>query len=96
MACCRPPLARRWTATSPLKRLVTVFRVTEVSDFLTDPTLDSPGAYAATACHDYPRPYDLALGARSPTSPVRPRDSRRSEPAQFFPFSARAWLRIDI
>ena len=78
-----------------LKRLVTLFRITEASDFLGDPALDSVGAYAATACHDYPRPYDL-------TAPpaVRRAQYDRGLTAlgniPFRPFSARAWLSIDI
>jgi len=78
-----------------LRRLVTVFRVNEVGALLTDPTLDSAGAAAATSCHDYPRPYDLAAAPAT----------RRAEydhalaafaPAQFRPFSTQAWLGTDI
>jgi pimeloyl-ACP methyl ester carboxylesterase len=80
---------------APLRRLVTVFRVNEVGAFLTDPTLDSPGAGFATSCHDYPRPYDLAA---APAARRAQYDSALAalDPAQFRPFSPQAWLGTDI
>ena len=78
-----------------LERLVTVFRIGEVGSFLGDPTLDSPTAYAAVACHDYPRPYDLAVPPA--TRRAQYRGALAALPtSQFRPFSARAWLSIDI
>jgi TAP-like protein len=62
---------------------------------LGDPALDSVGAYAATACHDYPRPYDLA----APPAARRAQYDRGLAALgnlPFRPFSARAWLSIDI
>jgi pimeloyl-ACP methyl ester carboxylesterase len=80
---------------APLRRLATVSRIGEVEIFFTDPTLVSLGAAAAVACHDYPRPYDVAA-----TPAVRRAQYHRAlaalNPAQFRPFSPGAWLNINI
>jgi pimeloyl-ACP methyl ester carboxylesterase len=78
-----------------LERLTTVSRVDEVRQFFIDPTLFSATAGEATACHDYPRPYDLAA------SPSRRRAQYRRRLAalernRFRPFSPRAWLGTEI
>jgi pimeloyl-ACP methyl ester carboxylesterase len=80
---------------APLKRLVTVSRVDEVAILFADPTLGSLGAAAAVSCHDYPRPYDLA--AAPATRRARyDRALSALDPAEFRPFSARAWLGTGI
>jgi pimeloyl-ACP methyl ester carboxylesterase len=80
---------------APLRRLAAVSRINEVGAFFADPTLVSLGAAAAVSCHDYPRPYDPAAAPA-----VRHAQYRRAlaalDPAQFRPFSARAWLGTDI
>jgi hypothetical protein len=80
---------------APLKRLVTVSRIGEVGDFFEPPAFFSNAAGAATSCHDYPRPYDLAAAP-----PRRRAQYERAlaalDPAQFRPFSARAWLSTEI
>jgi pimeloyl-ACP methyl ester carboxylesterase len=80
---------------APLKRLVTVSRIGEVGDFFEPPAFFSNAAGAATSCHDYPRPYDLAAAP-----PRRRAQYERAlaalDPAQFRPFSAGAWLSTEI
>jgi pimeloyl-ACP methyl ester carboxylesterase len=78
-----------------LKRLVFASRVGDVRAFMVDPAQFSVAAGAATSCHDYPRPYDLAAS---------PADRRMQyaqalaalDPAQFRPFSPSAWLSTGI
>ena len=80
---------------APLKRLVTVSRVSQVGGLLTDPTLFSNAAGAAASCKDYPRPYDLA----APPADRRAQYDRALaalDPATFRPFSADAWLNTGI
>ena len=78
-----------------LRRLVFATRAGEVTDLIDDPTHFSVATGIATACHDYPRPYDLAA---SPA--VRHRQYRRRlaalDRAQFRPFSPRVWLSTPI
>jgi pimeloyl-ACP methyl ester carboxylesterase len=80
---------------APLKRLAAVSRIGEVEAFFADPTLVSLADAAAVSCHDYPRPYDVAAAPA-----VRRAQYRRAlaalDPAQFRPFSARAWLSTNI
>ncbi len=78
-----------------LERLVTVSRVDEAGILFIDPALGSLGAAAAVSCHDYPRPYDLAA---APAARRAQYDRALSalDPAQFRPFSARAWLGTGI
>lgn len=80
---------------APLRRLAAVSRIGEVEAFFTDPTVVSLAEAAAVSCHDYPRPYDVAAAAG-----VRRAQYRRAlaalDPAQFRPFSARAWLSTNI
>ena len=78
-----------------LKRLVTVSRIGEVEIFFSDPALVSLGAAAAVSCHDYPRPYDLAAPPTTRQAQYA-RALAALDPAQFRPFSARAWLGINI
>jgi pimeloyl-ACP methyl ester carboxylesterase len=80
---------------APLKRLVTVSRIEEVGGFLIDPSLMSNAAAAATSCHDYPRPYDLAA-APAERRVQYDRALAALDAAQFRPFSPRAWLRTEI
>jgi pimeloyl-ACP methyl ester carboxylesterase len=78
-----------------LKRLVFAARVGDVRNLTQDPTDFSVAAGAATSCHDYPRPYDLAA---TPTD--RRTQYRRAlgalDRAQFRPFTPRAWLSTGI
>ena len=78
-----------------LQRLVFASRVGDVGAFTIDPTQFSVAAGAATSCHDYPRPYDLAAPPAD-----RRRQYRRAlaalDPTQFRPFSPRAWLSTGI
>jgi pimeloyl-ACP methyl ester carboxylesterase len=80
---------------APLKRLVTVSRINEVGNFLIDPALLSNAAAAATSCHDYPRPYDLAAAPADRRAQYE-RALAALDPAQFRPFSPRAWLGTEI
>jgi pimeloyl-ACP methyl ester carboxylesterase len=80
---------------APLKRLVTVSRINEVGGFLIDPALMSLAAAAATSCHDYPRPYDLAA-APAERRAEYDRALAALDPKQFRPFSPRAWLGTEI
>jgi pimeloyl-ACP methyl ester carboxylesterase len=80
---------------APLKRLATVSRIGEVEPFFADPTMTSLGDAAAVACHDYPYPYDLAAAPATRRAQYR-RRLAKLDAAQFRPFSARAWLRINI
>jgi pimeloyl-ACP methyl ester carboxylesterase len=78
-----------------LRRLVYVTRAGVVEDLLADPTYFSVASGVATSCHDYPRPYDLA----APPAERRRQYRRRLaalKPAQFGPFSPRAWLSTPI
>ena len=80
---------------APVKRLVAVSRLEETEGFLVDPSIFSNAAGYATACHDYPRPYDLA----APPAQRRARYGHALaalDPAAFRPFSPRAWLAPDI
>jgi pimeloyl-ACP methyl ester carboxylesterase len=78
-----------------LEQLVFAARAGDVRMFTIDPTQFSVAAGAATSCHDYPRPYDLAAS---------PADRRRQyeralaalDRAQFRPFSPSAWLSTGI
>ncbi len=78
-----------------LERLVFAARVGEVRGLVEDPTRFSVAAGAATSCHDYLRPYDLA----APPA-VRRTQYRRAlaalDRAQFRPFSPSAWLSTGI
>ena len=80
---------------APLKRLVAVSRINEVGNFLIDPALLSNAAAAATSCHDYPRPYDLAA-APADRRAEYDRALATLDPAEFRPFSPRAWLGTEI
>jgi pimeloyl-ACP methyl ester carboxylesterase len=80
---------------APLKRLVTVSRINEVGNFLIDPALLSNAAAAATSCHDYPRPYDLAA-APAERRAEYDRALAALDAAQFRPVSPRAWLSTEI
>jgi pimeloyl-ACP methyl ester carboxylesterase len=80
---------------APLKRLVTVSRIDEVRQFVIDPTLFSAASGEATACHDYPRPYDLAASPATRRAQYA-RALAALAPAQFRPFSAQAWLGTEI
>jgi pimeloyl-ACP methyl ester carboxylesterase len=80
---------------APLRRLVTVSRIEQVRGFLIDPSSFSNQAGAATSCHDYPRPYDLAA-APSERRAQFDRGLAALDRAQFRPFSPRAWLSTDI
>jgi pimeloyl-ACP methyl ester carboxylesterase len=79
-----------------LKELVTELRVEARGDFTLDPRLVSWGTAFAAACHDYPRPYDLAASPAVRHAQYRQR-LRALDRSQFFPFSPAAWLstRID-
>ena len=78
-----------------LKRVVFASRVGDVGGLVQDPSDFSVAAGAATSCHDYPRPYDLAAPPAD-----RRRQYRRAlaalDRAQFRPFSPRAWLSTGI
>ena len=78
-----------------LKRLVFASRAADVHGYTSDPRDVSIAVAAATSCHDYPRPYDLA----APPA-VRRRQYARAlaalDPAQFRPFSPQAWLNTGI
>jgi pimeloyl-ACP methyl ester carboxylesterase len=80
---------------APLRRLATVSRIGEVEIFFSDPAQTSLGDAAAVACHDYPRPYDVAAAPD-----VRRTQYHRARAAldrgEFRPFSPRAWLNINI
>jgi pimeloyl-ACP methyl ester carboxylesterase len=80
---------------APLKRLAAVSRIGEVEAFFADPTLSSLADAGAVSCHDYPRPYDVTAAPA-----VRRAQYRRAlaalDPADFRPFSARAWLSSNI
>src|SRR3954447_23075609 len=80
---------------APLERLVTVSRIDEVGGFLITPTLLSNGAGGAVSCHDYPRPYDLAAPPAKRRAEYH-RGVAHLDPAQFRPFSPRAWLSTEI
>lgn len=78
-----------------LERLVFADRAGLVAGLTFDPAQFSVAAGAATSCHDYPRPYDLAA------TPAQRRGQYRSalatlDPAQFRPFSPSAWLSAPI
>lgn len=78
-----------------LKRLVFADRAGFVGLLTTDPAQFSIATAVATSCHDYPRPYDLAAPPAE-----RRRQYRHAlaalDPAQFRPFSPRAWLSTGI
>lgn len=78
-----------------LERLVFASAAGRVGDLGIDPARFSLAAGAAVSCHDYPRPYDLAAAPAE-----RRRQYRRRlaalDPAQFAPFSPRAWLSTGI
>jgi pimeloyl-ACP methyl ester carboxylesterase len=78
-----------------LERLVFASRVGDVRQFIEDPTHFSVAAGAATSCHDYPRPYDLAASPAQRHSQYT-RALAALDPAQFRPFSPRAWLSTGI
>jgi pimeloyl-ACP methyl ester carboxylesterase len=78
---------------APLKRLVAIFRLREVETVL-DPS-NNIAAGTATACHDYPRPYDLAATPAERRAQYA-RGLAALGPAQFAPFSPDAWLSTDI
>ena len=80
---------------APLRRLVTVSRINEVGIFFKDPAVDSLGAAAAVSCHDYPRAYDLAAAPATRRAQYA-RALAALDPSQFRPFSAGAWLGINI
>jgi pimeloyl-ACP methyl ester carboxylesterase len=80
---------------APLERLVAVSRIKEIRDFFIDPALLSNAAASATSCHDYPRPYDLAA-APADRRAEYDRALAALDPAQFRPFSPRAWLGTEI
>jgi pimeloyl-ACP methyl ester carboxylesterase len=79
----------------PLERLVYADRAGFVGALRSDPAQFSMATAAATACHDYLRPYDLAAPPAD-----RRRQYRRAlaalDPAQFRPFSPQAWLSTGI
>ena len=78
-----------------LERAIFAGRVGIVGALVGDPTVFSIGAAAATSCHDYPRPYDLA-------APPEARHAQYAaalaalDRAQFRPFSPEAWLSTTI
>lgn len=80
---------------APLKRLVAASRLSDVADLTLDPTLISFGGQAATACHDYPRPFNLA-DAPEDRRAAYDRALAALDPVQFKPFSADAWLNTKI
>jgi pimeloyl-ACP methyl ester carboxylesterase len=80
---------------APLKRLITVSRIGEVADFLIDPALVSHAASAATSCHDYPRPYDLAAAPAERRAQYQ-QALAALDAKQFLPFSPQAWLATGI
>ena len=80
---------------APLKRLVTVSRIGEAEQFVIDPSLFSITAAAATSCHDYPRPYDLAAPPAQRHAQYR-RALAALDARQFEPFSPAAWLGTGI
>jgi pimeloyl-ACP methyl ester carboxylesterase len=80
---------------APLQRLVAVSRINDASNLFVPPTFNSYGASAAVACHDYPRPYDLAAAPATRRAQYR-RALAALDQAQFRPFSAAAWLSTGI
>ena len=78
-----------------LKRLVFAARVGDVRNLTQDPTDFSVAAGAATSCHDYPRPYDLAATPADRRTQYR-RALGALDRAQFRPFTPRAWLSTGI
>src|SRR3954470_18663766 len=80
---------------APLERLVAASRIGDAGAFLGDASAFSIAAGAATACHDYPRPYDLA----APPAVRRAEYARglaALDRAQFAPFSGAGWLGSNI
>jgi pimeloyl-ACP methyl ester carboxylesterase len=78
-----------------LEKLVAAARVGDLADQALDPALINLASGVATACHDYPRPYDLG----SPPATRRSQYSaglRALDPKQFRPFSAAGWLGTHI
>jgi pimeloyl-ACP methyl ester carboxylesterase len=78
-----------------LERLVFASRAADVQSLMADPAQLSIAIAAATSCHDYPRPYDLAA------PPADRRAQYRSalaalDRAQFRPLSPAAWLSTGI
>jgi pimeloyl-ACP methyl ester carboxylesterase len=78
-----------------LKKLVVALRVEDRQDLALDPALNSLGASFATACHDYPRPYDLTAAPAKRRAQYRQR-LRALDRRQFFPFAPAAWLGTKI
>ena len=80
---------------APLKRLAARARLFQAAIVTLDPSIVSFGELAATTCHDYPRPFDLA----DPPA-ERQADYDRAlatiDPAAFHPFSADAWFQSGI
>jgi pimeloyl-ACP methyl ester carboxylesterase len=80
---------------APLEKLVANLRVADRQNLARDPTLNSLGAAFATACHDYPRPYDLTAPPATRRAQYQNR-LRALDGRQFFPFAPAAWLGTKI
>jgi pimeloyl-ACP methyl ester carboxylesterase len=80
---------------APLERLVAAERAGDAASFLGDPSQFSIAAGTATACHDYPRPYDLAAPPAQRRAQYR-RALAALDPKQFRPFSPAGWLAGNI
>jgi pimeloyl-ACP methyl ester carboxylesterase len=79
----------------PLKKLVVSSRLRDLDNLTVDPAIYSVVAGVATACRDYPRPYDLGAPPATRRAQYR-RRLRALDRAQFRPFSPGAWLRTHI